>query len=205
MRGRLIVVEGIDGSGKSTLVRRLHRRLASGRRRAILAREPGGTAVSEQVRRLLLDARHSGMTPMTELFLYMAARAQLVDEVVRPALSRGAVVLLDRYYHSTAAYQGAAGSVGLRTVIDLAERTARFPRPDLVLLLDLPSAVARGRGRGKRDRVERKGVAYQDRVRRGFRSIARRDPRRVRVLDATKPPGEVFEDALREIRRIAPA
>src|SRR5262245_4526799 len=138
MRGRFIVIEGIDGSGKSTLAGRLAEHVASRRRRLIRLREPGGTRIGEQARALLLDARNGEMTPLTEFFLYMACRAQLVEQIVRPALRKGTVVLCDRYYYSTAAYQGAAGGLGIPAVLDVAERIARFERPDLVLLLDLP-------------------------------------------------------------------
>jgi dTMP kinase len=197
MRGRFIVVEGIDGSGKSTMAARIVEELRRRGRKALRTREPGGTPLGEKIRALLLDAKNSEMVPFTELFLYMAGRAQLVDEVIRPALRRGMDVVCDRYYHSTAAYQGAAGGVGIRTVIDLAEKIARFERPDLVALLDLPPGVARKRKGLRNDRVERKGLAYQKRVRQGFLELARRDRRRFRVIDASRPAQEVFA-ALKE-------
>jgi dTMP kinase len=202
MRGRFIVLEGIDGSGKSTVARRLEEELGRPGREVVRTREPGGTPISEQVRAVLLDPDNAAMLPWTELFLYMASRAQLVDEVIRPALRRGAVVLCDRYYYSTAAYQGAAGGVGSRTVLELAERTARFERPDLVLLFDLPPAVARRRAGDRGDRVESKGAAYQERVRRGFLALARREPRRFRVIDASRPAAEVFEEARKAVARV---
>jgi dTMP kinase len=202
MRGRFIVLEGIDGSGKSTVARRLEEELGRAGRKVVRTREPGGTPISEQVRAVLLDPANAAMLPWTELFLYMASRAQLVDEVIRPALRRGAVVLCDRYYYSTAAYQGAAGGVGSRRVLELAERTARFERPDLVLLLDLPPAEARRRAGDRRDRVESKGAAYQERVRRGFLALARREPRRFRVIDASRPAVEVFEEARKAVARV---
>ena len=124
MRGRFIVVEGIDGSGKSTMASRLAGELRARGRNVLRTREPGGTLIGEKVRTLLLDAENAAMVPYAELFLYMASRAQLVDEVIRPALAKGTDVLCDRYYYSTAAYQGAAGKVGIRTVIDVAEKIA---------------------------------------------------------------------------------
>jgi dTMP kinase len=150
---------------------------------------------------VLADPRHKALTPLAELFLFMACRAQLVQERLRPALARGEDVLLDRYYYSTAAYQGAAGRVGASTVLDLAERVARFPRPDLVLLLDLPPATARRREGVRTDRVERKGEPYQARVRRGFLALARREPRRFRVLDASGSADEVFSAAWKAVSR----
>jgi dTMP kinase len=202
VRGRFIVVEGIDGSGKTTLAARLAQELALAGRRVLRTREPGGTRLGEKIREVLLDARNAEMTPLAELFLYMASRAQLVEKVIRPALKDGLDVVCDRYYYSTAAYQGAAGGVGVREVLDLAEKTARFERPDLVAILDLPPRVARGRRENHDDRVEAKGAAYQERVRRGFLEIARRDRRRVRVIDAARPPDDVFGDLKEAVDRV---
>ena len=202
MRGRFIVVEGIDGSGKSTLAARLAEDLARRGRRVLRTREPGGTDISERIREILLDADHAEMTPFTEFFLYMASRAQLVEQVIRPALRRGTDVVCDRYYYSTAAYQGAAGRIGVRTVLDVAEKVARFERPDVVALLDLPPAAARARRTGARDRVERKGLAYQQRVRRGFLLMARRERRRFRVIDASQPVEDVFRDLREAVNRV---
>ena len=129
MRGRFIVVEGIDGSGKTTLAAKLARELKRRGRRVIRTREPGGTRLGEKIRGVLLDARNEAMTPQTELFLYMASRAQLVDQVIRPALRRGTDVVCDRYYYSTAAYQGAAGGLKIGDILTLAENIARFERP----------------------------------------------------------------------------
>ncbi len=200
-RARFVVVEGIDGSGKSSLARRLEEHLRARGRRVVRAREPGGTLIGEKVREVLLDRRNGEMTALAEFFLYMASRAQLLDEVVRPALRGGAVVLLDRYTYSTAAYQGAAGGLGIPAVLDVAERIAKFARPDLVLLLDLPPRAARARAGDRSDRVESKGEAYQRRVRRGFLEMARRDPRRFRVIDASRPADEVFEQARKAVDR----
>src|SRR6185295_2190637 len=127
-------------------------------------------------------------------FLYMASRAQLVDEIIRPALAKGMDVICDRYYYSTAAYQGAAGRVGIPVVLDVAEKVAKFERPDLVALLDLDPAVARAREGIRDDRVESKGLEYQKRVRAGFLKLAKRDRRRVRVIDADRTADDVFED-----------
>ncbi len=201
MSGRFIVIEGIDGSGKSTLAKRLEAALLARKRRVVRAREPGGTPLGERIRGLLLAPENKAMVPFTELFLFMACRAQLVDESIRPALKRGAVVLLDRYYYSTAAYQGAAGRIGIPVVLDVAERVARFPKPDLVLLLDLPPDRARGRDGIRNDRVENKGLTYQQRVRRGFLRLARREPRRFCVLDAARPADEVFAAAWKAVSR----
>lgn len=202
MRGRFIVIEGIDGSGKSTLAARLSEDLASIGRKVLRTREPGGTPISEKIRALLLDAKNSEMVPLTEFFLYMASRAQLVDEVIRPALAAGQIVICDRYYYSTAAYQGAAGNVGIDAVLNVSEKLAKFQKPDLALLLDLPPKTARSRQGIRDDRVESKGVAYQERVRRGFLVIARRERRRFRVFDAAQPADALYEEVRREVARV---
>ena len=201
MRGKFIVVEGIDGSGKSTLAARLAEQLALRGRRVLRTREPGGTPLSEKVRHLLLDVRNTGITPLAELFLYMASRAQLVEKVIRPALKHGIDVVCDRYYYSTAAYQGAAGGVGPAHVLDIAERIARFERPDLVLLLDLHPDVARARKGPPLDRMELKGAAYQRRVRRGFLTLARRYPKHFRIIDADRPVDQVLKAIWKAVER----
>jgi dTMP kinase len=202
MRGRFIVVEGIDGSGKSTVAARVADELTRRGRAVLRTREPGGTLIGEKIRALLLDARNAEMVPFTELFLYMASRAQLVDEIIRPSLRKGVDVVCDRYYYSTAAYQGAAGRVGIPVVLAVAETIAKFERPDLVALLDLDPAVARRREGIRDDRVESKGLAYQKRVRAGFLRLAKRDRRRVRVFDADRPADEVFEDVRKAVDRV---
>jgi dTMP kinase len=202
MRGRFIVVEGIDGSGKSTVAARVADDLTRRGRRVLHTREPGGTLLGEKIRALLLDAKNSEMVPFTELFLYMASRAQLVDEIIRPSLQKGMDVICDRYYYSTAAYQGAAGRVGIPVVLAVAEKIAKFERPDLVALLDLDPAVARRREGIRDDRVESKGLDYQKRVRAGFLRLAKRDRRRVRVIDADRPADEVFADVRKAVDRV---
>jgi dTMP kinase len=202
MRGRFIVVEGIDGSGKSTMAARVARELSRRGRKVLRTREPGGTLLGEKIRALLLDAKNSEMVPFTELFLYMASRAQLVDEVIRPTLRRGIDVVCDRYYYSTAAYQGAAGRVGIPVVLAVAEKIAKFERPDLVALLDLDPAVARKREGIRDDRVESKGLEYQKRVRAGFLKLAKRDPRRVKVINADRPAADVFNDVRKAVDRV---
>jgi len=202
MRGRFIVVEGIDGSGKSTVAARVVEELARRGRRVLRTREPGGTPLSEKIRALLLDAKNSEMVPFTELFLYMASRAQLVDELIRPSLRDGIDVVCDRYYYSTAAYQGAAGRVGIPVVLAVAEKIAKFEKPDLVALLDVDPAVAQKRDGIRNDRVESKGLEYQKRVRAGFLKLAKRDRRRIRVIDASRSADEVFADVRKAVDRV---
>ena len=201
MRGAFVVVEGIDGSGKSTMVSHVANELRRRGRQVLRTREPGGTSISEQVRALLLDAKNSAMVPFTELFLYMASRAQLVDEVIRPSIAKGVDVVCDRYYYSTAAYQGAAGKIGIDTVIAVAEKIAKFQKPDLVVLLDLNPELARSRDGIRNDRVENKWLEYQKKVRAGFLKLARRDRKRVKVIDASRPAEQVFADVMKAVDR----
>ncbi len=197
MRGRLLVLEGIDGAGKSTQARLLEERLRSEGYSVVRAREPGGTRIGERIRELLLDVRRTEMDARTELFLYMASRAQLATEVLEPMLRAGRIVLLDRYYFSTAAYQGAAGGVGIPEVLDLAERIARFPIPDRVVVLDLDPRIGIRRVRRPKDRMERKGLSYLKRVREAFRRIARSRRGRMALIPANRPveivAAKVFE------------
>jgi dTMP kinase len=203
MRGRFLVLEGVDGCGKTTQARLLALELRRRGRKVTLLREPGGTPIGEAVRALLLDPDRAEMTAWTEVFLFMASRAQLVAERIRPALDRGVTVILDRYYYSTAAYQGAAGGVGLKKILALARSIADFDEPERVFVLDCDpkTAVARSRGRIA-DRMERKGLDYQRAVRGGFLAMARREPKRFRVVNASASPTDVHQEILREVERV---
>ncbi len=200
MRGSLIVLEGIDGCGKTTQIERLEAALSAHRKVARL-REPGGTIVGEKIRELLANPDHAAMTPRAELLLFMAARAQLADEKIGPALRGGLIVLLDRYYHSTAAYQGGASGLGVGKVLDLVD-TLRFPKPDLVVLLDLDPAEAAKRMDRAKDRIEAKGADYQWKVRSTFLKMARDDRKRFRVIDASRTPDEVHQAILKVVKRV---
>ena len=202
MRGAFIVVEGIDGSGKSSIAGHLTNELHARKRAVLRTREPGGTPLGEKIRELLLDPKNAEMVPFAELFLFMASRAQLVDSVIRPSLAKSIDVICDRYYYSTAAYQGAAGKVGIDTVIAVAEKVAKFQKPDLVLLLDVNPAIAQAREGIRNDRVELKGLDYQKKVRAGFLKLARRDRKRFKVIDASRPPEAVFADAMKAVDRV---
>ena len=179
MRGVFITLEGADGCGKSTQAARLADAL-------VRLREPGGTAISEKVRAILLDPANAEMCPECELMLYEASRAQLVREVVEPALSRGAVVLCDRFYDSTYAYQ--AGGRSLPE--DLVRRANALGScgldPDRTLVFDLDPELAYARATaGGADRMEAEGLAFQRRVRDAYLRLAQAEPARVRVVDAS--------------------
>lgn len=194
-----VVVEGIEGSGKSTLVAGLGARLQADGKRVAITREPGGTRLGDAVRNVFLDRRLS-VEPLAEAFLVNAARAQHVEEVIRPALSSDAIVLCDRFTDSTLAYQGYGRGMDLDLLRALCDFAAGGVAPDAVLLVDLPVAAARARLRersGAPDRIEIEDDAFHERVRQGFLELAR-GPRH-RVLDGALPPDRLVEDALRHL------
>jgi dTMP kinase len=187
----LITVEGVEGSGKSTQMRRLARWL---RRRGFpveLTREPDGTALGTGVRRLF----EHGPQPLTETFLFLAARHQHVAERVRPWLRRGRVVLSDRYADATVAYQGYGRGLDPEMIRELNVRATGGVLPDLTLLFDLDPAIGLRRiGRRRRDHFERQALAFHRRVRRGYLALHRAEPKRVRVIDAARSPAIVAAD-----------
>jgi dTMP kinase len=182
-RGVFIVIEGADYTGKSTQARRLAASLRRLGRRVLHLREPGSTRIGEAVRGVLLDPANGRMALTTETLLYMAARSQLVHEVVRPALAKGTCVVCERFLLSTAVYQGIAGGVGVEPVLALGRFAIGRTRPDLTILLDIDAREAERRHHGSRDRIERRGLAFQEKVRAGFRRLARAS-RDVVVVDA---------------------
>ncbi|HWR82202.1 MAG TPA: dTMP kinase [Candidatus Deferrimicrobium sp.] len=199
--GLLITFEGVDGCGKTTQARLAHRYLlAGGHRRVQFLREPGSTAVAERIRAILLDGRLS-INETTELLLYEAARAEVTARELRPALARGEIVLCDRFYDSTTAYQGFGRKLDIRTVRWLHKVAVGDLVPDLTIVLDvdIPTAITR---RGDRpDRLESESIAFFQRVRSGFLHIARKERSRVKVIDATRSVDRVFEDVKKLLAR----
>lgn len=201
-RGRFITLEGIEGAGKSSLQQSLAAALRARGTEVDVTREPGGTPLAEQIRELVLARRTEGMPPATETLLMFAARAAHVAERIEPALARGSWVLCDRFTDTTRAYQGAGRAQSAATIEQLAAIAHPGLTPDLTLLLDLPPemGLARARGRaGKGDRFEDEQLGFFTRARAGFLELARREPGRVRVIDATQPADRVLAAALREV------
>lgn len=191
--GRFITLEGADGAGKSTQAELLAQAVERAGREVVRLREPGGTAIGEKVRALLLDLANAEMCPDCELLLYEASRAQLVRQVIEPALARGAVVLCDRYYDSTTAYQAAGRSLSPERVAAANRLGSCGCVPDRTVVLDLDPALAFGRAtRDGTDRMESAGRELQERVRRGYLDLAAAEPGRVRVVDASGTPQEVL-------------
>ena len=200
LAGKFIVIDGPDGAGKSTQMRLLAEYLISRQVPLTVTRDPGGTAIGDKVRAILLDRAHGEMSPACEVMLYMASRAQLVYEVIRPALSQGLCVLCDRYVSSTIAYQGAAG-VPLDTIRAVAHGAVAGVWPDLTLIVDIAAdmGLSRAGKAGGPDRMESKALEFHRRVRELFLQQAREDPARFAVVDATGAPREVHERICRAL------
>jgi dTMP kinase len=196
-----ITFEGIDGSGKSTQAERLAATLRAEGRTVTLVREPGGTPVGERVRSILLDDTQV-VAPIAEVMLFSAARAQLATEVIRPALEAGGVVLADRFYDSTTAYQGGGrGLFDADWLESLHSRVTGGLVPDLTILVDLPVSVAGARRAGRSaDRMEAGGDEFFERVRAAYLDLARRHAERIRVVDGTRPADEIEAHVLRLVR-----
>jgi dTMP kinase len=203
-RGLFLCLDGLDGTGKSTQCRLLADWLRARGHAVRQCADPGGTAVGDVVRALLLEHRGE-MTPTCEAFLFMASRAQLTAEVIRPALEAGQVVLSDRYLLANVVYQGHAGGLDPEKLWEIGRLSSGGVEPDLTLVLDLPpEEAARRRGRPA-DRMESRDAEYQRRVREGFRAEALRRPDRVRVVDAAGTVEEVHAQICQEVARVMAA
>lgn len=204
-RGVFITLEGADGCGKTTQAGLLADALIAAGREVVRLREPGGTALSEKIRAILLDPENAEMSPECELMLYEASRAQLVRQVISPALERGAVVLCDRYHDSTYAYQVGGRGLDEKLVRRANELGSCGLVPDLTLVLDLDSAVAYGRAvSGGADRMEAEGLAFQVRVREAYLRLAEEEPSRVRLVDAMGEREDVTARLLAVVAEVVP-
>jgi len=224
--GHFVTIEGIEGAGKSTLRTRLSDFASAAGFDVLLTREPGATTLGQTIRSIVLDPKNKKLDPLAELMLFAADRAQHVQEVLRPALERGALVICDRYIHSTLAYQGYGRGIDLKQLTALNEIVIRGLKPDLVLLLDIAPEVglARAEARAKRasgtfqvdissgtvtggaaastewTRFEEQDLAFHQRLRKGFLELAKDSANRFVVLDASKSPDEVAESAIAALK-----
>jgi dTMP kinase len=194
-----VTFEGIDGSGKSTQARLLAEALAEDGREVVLTREPGGTELGERIRELLLHAGQ--VTPWAEATLFAAARAQLVEAVIAPALARGADVVCDRYLDSSLAYQGIARGLGVERVLELNLHATGNVLPDRTYLLVVDPEVAAGRLPETRDRIEREDAGFRARVDRAYRELAEAFPNRITTIDGSRPPDEIGREILDGLRQ----
>jgi dTMP kinase len=200
-RGIFITFEGPEGSGKSTQLRRLAARLRSEGRTVLETAEPGGTAIGMQIRRVLLDAKNHELRPTTELLLMFAARAQNVDELILPALSRGEIVLCDRFTDSSLVYQGAARGLGAEVVYEVDRIACRGLVPDLTIVVDIATelglARARARNQNTQDvetRLDEQAVEFHRKVRDAYLQLASDEPIRVKLIDGAGSEEKVEKD-----------
>lgn len=201
MKSAFITVEGVDGSGKTTQVRLLREYLDQEGVPYVFVREPGGTRVGEQIRPIILSPDNPEMTPETEALLYAAARAQLVREVILPALWSGKTVLCDRFVDSSLCYQGHGAGVDLEFVREINRVASAGLRPELTILFDLPPEEGERRRGNPGDRIERRDSSYHQRVRQCYLDLARVEPDRITVIDARQTVEEIHRQVRDLVRR----
>ncbi len=217
-RGKFITFEGLDGTGKSTQMRKLAAALRRARHKVVETREPGGTAIGEKIRRVLLDSATQGLSPLSEMALMFASRAQHIAEVILPALERGQIVLCDRFTDSTEAYQGGGRKLGSEVVLSLHRVLCGDLQPDLTILLDSDPKMSVGRarrrnrrvsqrlrsksgGKGDENRFEQQAGSFFVRVRQAYMAIVARETLRVVAVDATGTPGETHRKIMGVVGR----
>jgi len=194
--------DGVDGVGKSTQINLLADALRGRDREVVACRDPGSTALGEALRKILLDHHDTAIHRRSEMLLYMAARAQLVEEIIRPALAAGKIVISDRYLLANVVYQGHAGGLSPDEVRRVGEVAIRGIAPCLTFLLDMPAEQAAKRIQRAPDRMEAQGLGYLESVRQGFLAEARQRPQEILVLDANRPPEAIHADVLKAAEQV---
>ncbi len=192
-KGKFISLEGSEGSGKSTQAGLLFEYLKNKKVPVLLVREPGGVKISEAIRSLLLDVKNTDMIKESETLLYMASRAQLVQEVLKPALKAGKVVVCDRFLDSTIAYQGFGNGVDVAAIKAIGKFATQGFGPGLTLLFDIQTEKGLARTNAVKDRIELRSLQYHRRVRKGYLQLAKQEPKRFRVIKVNKGKEEIFE------------
>jgi len=203
MKGLFITFEGIEGCGKTTQIERFADYLRKEGNDVLLTREPGGTAIGDEIRKILLKPEHTKMSAKAELLLYAAARAQHVAEKIRPATQQGTTVLSDRYADASTAYQGSARRLSLDLLTKLHQIATDNLIPDITFLLDLPANVGLSRARsrneasGHEDRFENEELTFHEKVREGYLEIARNEPKRVIIINASDGVDDIHSEIVR--------
>ena len=202
-KGKLITFEGAEGSGKSTQAGLLYEYLISKNKRVMYLREPGGVKISEAIRRVLLDAKNKEMNDICETLLYMAARSQLVSEVIVPALKKGTIVLCDRFLDSTIVYQGFGCGVDIDFIKSVGGVVTRNIKPDLTFLFDIEIKKGLFRKGNTKDRIEQRSLRYHAKVRRGYLDLAHQEPHRIKLIKVGNKLGDRSkEDIQEEVRTL---
>lgn len=204
MNNKFISIEGPDGSGKSTQIKLLKEYLEKKGYEILVTREPGGTKISEAIRGIILDKAFVEMDYMTEAMLYAAARAQLVAEIIKPALAAGKFVICDRFVDSSAVYQGMARGLGVETVYEINGFAIQNVMPDLTIHLDLPASVGitRKKNQAELDRMELEALNFHEKVADGYRQLAKMAPDRIYTIDATQSVEEIHKQILAKLERM---
>ena len=204
MQGIFISMEGPDGSGKSTQLELLKNYLEKKGYEIVITREPGGTKISEAIREIILNKDYKEMSYMTEALLYASARAQLVSEVIKPALEAGKAVISDRFIDSSAVYQGMARGLGTDTVYKINEFATQGVMPNLTIHLDLPAQVgiSRKKKQAELDRMELETLDFHEKVAQGYRDLAKLAPDRIFSIDATLPIEEIHNIIVNKVENI---
>jgi dTMP kinase len=203
-KGIFISMEGPDGSGKSTQIERIGAYLENQGYEILVTREPGGTAISEAVREIILNKAYTEMGYMTEALLYASARAQLVSEVIKPAIESGKAVISDRFIDSSAVYQGMARGLGVENIYKINEFATQGIMPDVTFLLDLPAKVGISRKKDQKelDRMELESIEFHERVAQGYRNLAKLAPERIYTVDAAADVETVSESIIKKLQEL---
>lgn len=202
MQGIFITFEGIDGSGKDTQAKLLAKYLKSKRYSVITTREPGGTSIGEKIRKILLSPKIGRVDQRAEVLLFAASRAQIVSDIIKPALEKGKIVISSRYIDSSYAYQGIARKMGLDWVIEINKWATQRLLPDITFFLDIPEELGLKRvdkSRDIRDKIEKNGEIFQKKVREGYYKLAKLFPERFRIIDAKRDESLIQEDVRKEV------
>lgn len=203
MEGLFITMEGPDGSGKTTQIDLLKKYLESKGYDIVITREPGGTVISEAIREIILNKEYTQMSHMTELLLYASARAQLVSEVIQPALEQGKAVICDRFVESSAVYQGIGRGLGIETVYEVNNYALSGVKPQLTIFMDLDAeeGIKRKKNQAELDRMEMEDLSFHERVVEGYRELAQLYPERIVPINATLPIEEIHSMIVEEVEK----